>query len=86
MARADYVKSSPMVETITRVLQHADKQTLEQLVPSLSDIIKKNYGIMTKVSCTLIFTGRENVALTQRSVTKYHVCIALVHFAYSRQI
>lgn len=49
LARASYVKSSPMVETIDRIIQYADKQTLEQLVPSLNEIIKRNYGIMTKV-------------------------------------
>ncbi|XP_077969072.1 proteasome adapter and scaffold protein ECM29-like [Styela clava] len=60
LARAEAAKSSPMVETIDRVLQYADTETLKQLLPSLTDITKKNYGVMTKAGCSHVIISLVN--------------------------
>eukprot|EP00794_Sanderia_malayensis_P008163 gene8163-9036_t len=49
--RVSALKSSPMMETINKCVQYVDADILNEVVPSLSALIKTGIGLGTKVGC-----------------------------------
>ncbi|XP_070194752.1 proteasome adapter and scaffold protein ECM29-like isoform X2 [Littorina saxatilis] len=51
-ARISASKSSPMMETVNRCVQYVDESVLTELVPRLTDLIKRGLGVGTKAGCS----------------------------------
>ncbi|KAL8623767.1 hypothetical protein ACOMHN_054073 [Nucella lapillus] len=51
-ARIAASKSSPMMETVNRCVQYVDDSVLTELVPRLTDLIKRSIGVGTKAACS----------------------------------
>ncbi|XP_076462653.1 proteasome adapter and scaffold protein ECM29-like isoform X2 [Babylonia areolata] len=51
-ARIAASKSSPMMETVNRCVQYVDESVLTELVPRLTDLVKRSIGVGTKAACS----------------------------------